>query len=162
MHIEVTRLDIGSIKPLWLKERAEQDIIVPPEARITAPITILKLHGSLDGSSYESLIAEAQEQIGGGAGRMIIDLETVSALSSAGIVGIYTVGSLLEGESLEDLEGYAITSMLRNDLDDGKSFSNLLLAGASDDIAPALESTGIDRVALSFPSLDEAISSFPE
>jgi hypothetical protein len=162
MDVDITFLDVGAIKPLWLQERAEIDIIVPPEARVVASTTVLHPHGRLDGATFETLISAAQAQIEAGASRIIVDLERVDAVSSAGIIGIYMVGALLSGEPLHGLEGYAVMNKMRDDIDQGRSFTSLLLAAPGDKIAQALTVSGLHHLVGILSSVDEAISAFSE
>ena len=162
MDVHVTQLDVGNIKPLWLQDRAEIDIIVPPDARVIVPITVLHLHGALDGSSYETLVEAARAEIEGGARRMIIDLTGVDAVTTAGVIGLYTVGTLLEGGSLDDLEGYAVMDEMRKAIDRSDTFVGLYLAAPNEKVAHALSATSIDQLARTLPSVEEAISAFPD
>lgn len=161
MDINITRFDVGAISPLWLEERAEIDIIVPPEARITAPTAVLHLHGSLDGSTYEHLVNTAQQELATGVQKLIIDLERVQSVSNAGIIGLYMIGALLHDESLDGLEGYEVIHRMQRAIELEQTFPCLILIAPMENVSQALTSCGLARVISIQPSVNEAINNFP-
>ncbi len=161
MEVTVTHIEAGTIRPDWLQERAEIDIIVPPEARVQAPITVLHLQGALDGSGYITLLEATQEQISTEAPRLILDFTGVNSISNSGLLGLYMAGSLLHGEPIHDLDGYEVTSRMRNAIEDGQPLTYLHLAALNDDLTSVLESTGFRPLVTTYPTLEEAISRFP-
>lgn len=161
MDITITRFDVGTISPIWLEKRAEIDIIVPPEARITMPTAVLHLQGSLDGSTYEDLLSTAQRERATGVQKLIIDLEHVQSVSNAGIIGLYAIGALLHGESLDGLEGYEVIHRMQRAIELEQSFPCLILAAPMENVSQALASCGLTRVVSIRPSVDEAINNFP-
>jgi anti-anti-sigma regulatory factor len=161
MEITVTTIEAGTIRPRWLQERAEIEIIVPPVARISAPITILHLQGSLEGSSYETLLDVIQQQGDLEQPRVILDFANVDYISNSGLLGLYMAGCLLDGQPIHDLDGYEVTGYMRNAIEERKPLPNLHLAALSDDIESVLESTGFATMVSTYPSVDDAISDFP-
>ena len=162
MNVDITRFDIGAVEPLWLEERAEIDIIVPPEARITAPLSVLHLHGSLDGSTYDSLVSIAQQELTAGIRQIVIDLENAQSISNAGIVGLYMVAALLGGKSLDKLEGHEIVHQMRRAIEMEERCPGLILAAPAEGMSRALASCGLEHIVSILPSVNEAISAFPE
>jgi anti-anti-sigma regulatory factor len=79
------------------------DITISQE-KGSVPVTVLKVSGQLDGQSYQSLIASAQEVIKGGAKDILLDLTDLTFVSSAGLVALHVVALLSRGESMPDLE----------------------------------------------------------
>jgi anti-anti-sigma regulatory factor len=73
-----------------------------PTARV--PVTILRLHGDLDGSNYLDLVAAAKTAQQSGAVRLLLDLTGVSYMSSAGLVALHSAVQLLRGEQPPDPE----------------------------------------------------------
>ena len=69
------------------------------------PVTILAPEGDVDGSNYQTLIAKAQELHASGTRYLLLDLQQVPYMSSAGIIALHSISKLLEGEALPDLEG---------------------------------------------------------
>jgi anti-anti-sigma regulatory factor len=162
MEVHSTEIGVGHIKPRWLSDQAATDIIVPPEARIQEPITILHLSGKLDGSGYETMVSAAQAEYENGARRMILDLEGVPSVSSAGVIGLYIVGAMLGGENLAGLEGYAVMAQMRAAIDAGELLAAMCLAAPGEKVASALERSGFARLVRIMPTVDDAISDFPE
>ena len=161
MEITVTIIDAGTIKPDWLQERAKIDIIVPPEARIHTPITVLHLQGDLDGSGYMTLLETIQQQGNVEAPRMILDFTGVNWISNSGLLGLYMAGSLLQGEPIHDQDGYEVTGRMRSAIEDGQPLTFLHVAALNEELASILESTGLSTIVTIYPTLEDAISRFP-
>ena len=162
MDIEITQIEVGHIKPRWLAERANLDIIVPPEARITMPITVLHLNGKLDGSGYRTLIEQVQFVVGEGTSHLIIDMSGIDGVSTAGLTALYVSGALLDGNPPEDLDGYGVINEMRFAIDEGKVFANTRLVDSNEKVIHNLEATGIADIAPILPTIDDAIDSFSD
>lgn len=77
-----------------------------PPARL--PVTILRLHGGLDGSNYLDLIAKAKEARRSGAQHLLLDMSGVPYMSSAGLVALHSTAQLLRGDQPPDpAEGWS-------------------------------------------------------
>jgi hypothetical protein len=63
------------------------------------PVSVLHLHGDLDSSNYTEVIKKAQELFDGGARHLVIDLEKVPFMSSAGLMALHTIALLFRGDS---------------------------------------------------------------
>lgn len=84
------------------------------------PVTILRPHGDLDASSYESLIAKAHEVYQAGARHMIVDLSDVAYMSSSGVVALHSIAVLLRGDQPADREsGWEAIHAVQRDLELG-------------------------------------------
>ena len=162
MDIEITQIEAGHIKPRWLAERADIDIIVPPEARITTPITVLHLNGKLDGSGYRTLIEQVQSVVEEGTSHLIIDMSGIAGMSTAGLTALYVSGTLLDGNPPEDLDGYGVINEMRYAIDEGKVFANMCLVASNEKVTQTLEATGIADIVHILPTIDDAIDSFPD
>jgi anti-anti-sigma regulatory factor len=68
------------------------------------PVTILELHGDLDGSNYQEVIARARDLYGAGMRHLLIDMGDTPYMSSAGLVALHSVILLLRGEQPPDPE----------------------------------------------------------
>jgi anti-anti-sigma regulatory factor len=66
------------------------------------PVTIFRLQGDLDGSNYLDLINKAKEAQQGGAKGLLLDLNGVPYMSSAGLVALHSAVLLLRGEQPPD------------------------------------------------------------
>jgi len=63
----------------------------------TAPVTILHLDGTLYGANYESLIDEAKKVYAARARDLILDMSTLTFISSAGLASLHQVALLFRG-----------------------------------------------------------------
>jgi anti-anti-sigma regulatory factor len=69
------------------------------------PITILAIHGDLDASNYEQVIAKARELYESGARHLLLDLGHMPFMGSSGVVAIHSVALLMRGEQPPDPQG---------------------------------------------------------
>ena len=65
------------------------------------PVTVMKLEGKLDASSYAAAIAAAQSAYEEGARSLLIDLSGVPYVSSAGLMALHTVSLLFAGYAMK-------------------------------------------------------------
>lgn len=63
------------------------------EARV--PVTLLKLKGELDSKSFETFQNEVMQMIDSGASYMVLDLQQLSFISSAGLRALFTIAKTL-------------------------------------------------------------------
>ena len=68
------------------------------------PITILSPHGAVDGLTYQSVIAKAQELYSTGTRYLLLDLGDVNFLSSAGLIALHKIVLLMRGQQLSTEE----------------------------------------------------------
>lgn len=78
--------------------------ITVENAQGRVPVTILELHGDLDGSNYQEVIARARDLYGAGMRHLLIDMGDTAYMSSAGLVALHSVILLLRGEQPPDPE----------------------------------------------------------
>jgi anti-anti-sigma regulatory factor len=68
-------------------------------------VSVMKLMGNLDASSYATVIAKAQDAYDEGARNLLIDLSGVPYVSSAGLMSLHTVALLFGGYSMKNGAG---------------------------------------------------------
>lgn len=68
------------------------------------PVTVVNLDGQLDGQNYRELIDKASELYAGGARDLLLDLDDLKYISSAGLVALHSVALLVRGEPMPDTE----------------------------------------------------------
>jgi hypothetical protein len=135
--------------------------IASSETQLEATPIILDVHGTLDGSSLQTLLQSAKASIEKGSRRMIINLAEVDSISNAGLLGLYMVGELLEGRSVDDLEGWTVIDQLRETLEHGGTFPNLSLAAPNQNVAHTLHTSSFfDRLVRTLPTVDDAVAAF--
>ena len=76
--------------------------IISEQQQTRVTVTILRLEGDLDGSSYLDLIAKVKEVCQGGAKHLLLDLSGVPYMSSAGLVALHSAVQLLHGAQPPD------------------------------------------------------------
>jgi anti-anti-sigma regulatory factor len=66
------------------------------------PVTVLAIHGDLDASNYEQVIARVRELYEAGTRHLLLDLSAMPFMGSSGVVAIHSVALLLRGEQPPD------------------------------------------------------------
>ena len=126
----------------------------------TAPVTVVKVSGQLDGQSYQSLIASAQEVIKGGAKNILLDLADLTFISSAGLVSLHVVALLTRGEAMPDLEhGWAALRSVNKSRESGIQ-KHVKLLNPRPEVVNVLEMVGFSTFFESFTDRRKALESF--
>lgn len=74
-------------------------LITVTQQQGNVPVSVLHLHGDLDSSNYTDVIKKAQEIFAAGTRDMLIDLEKVPFMSSAGLMALHTIALLFRGDT---------------------------------------------------------------
>jgi hypothetical protein len=120
------------------------------------PVTIFHLDGDLAADSYELLQARARQAIADGTCYLLLDMEKVSYMSSAGIRAIYQIFSWLR--ELPDGEDEAA---LKAGLLDGLYKSRRLkLLDVSKRVKESMATAGLDMYLEIHHDLKKALASF--
>jgi anti-anti-sigma factor len=124
------------------------------------PVTVLKLSGQLDGQTYGNLIAKAQEVYKNGAASILLDMEELTYISSAGLVSLHTIALLLNGQEMPDPEqGWsAFKSMDRSR--EGGTQVHVKLLNPRPEVASVLEMVGFSAFFEIFSDRQQALESF--
>jgi anti-anti-sigma regulatory factor len=126
----------------------------------TQPVTVLHVEGKLDGSNYESLVDEAQKLYAGGARHLVMDLERLTYLSSAGISALHRVALLFQGRQKNELEeGWHAFHAIGRDRDDGLQ-THVKLLNPSQAVAKVLQMVGFDAYFEIYSEINQAVTSF--
>ena len=124
------------------------------------PVTVVKVSGQLDGQSYQSLIASAQEVIKGGAKNILLDLADLTFISSAGLVSLHVVALLTRGEAMPDLEhGWAALRSVNKSRESGIQ-KHVKLLNPRPEVVNVLEMVGFSTFFESFTDRRKALESF--
>jgi hypothetical protein len=124
------------------------------------PVTVIHLDGQLDGQTYPELIGRAREVFEAGARDILLDLEKVSYISSAGLVALHTVALLLRGESLPDPEqGWAALKSMDRSRDGGPQ-QHLKLLNLRSEVVSVLDMVGFTGFFEAFTDLKKAVQAF--
>jgi len=133
--------------------------ITVSQAEGNTPITVLELHGELDGSNYRDLIYKAQEVYDSGTRAMLVDMRDTPFISSAGVVALHTIAKILSGMKA-DHEESGWESFRDIDRDRDNKQQGLKLLGPQPRVYNVLEMVGFTNFFEIFTDFDEAIASF--
>lgn len=123
-------------------------------------VAVVQIDGQLDGQSYQDLIMKAQEIIGEGAKKILLDMSGLTYISSAGLVALHTVSMLLRGEKTPDPEqGWsALKSMDRTR--DGGVQKNIKLLNPISQVVSVLDMVGFTEFFEVYTDKQKALASF--
>lgn len=135
------------------------DIIVSKEQG-SAPVTVLKVVGQLDGQSYQKLIEAARSEFEAGARNFLLDFSELTYISSAGLVSLHTIALILQGEALPDSdEGWNTLKSMDKTRQGGKQ-KNIKLLNPQDQVTSVLEMVGFSTLFDVFTDKQAAINSY--
>lgn len=133
--------------------------IIVSQEQGKAPVTVLKLAGQLDGQTYQNLIAQAQELYKGGTKNILLDMEELTYISSAGLVSLHTIALLLRGETPPDPEqGWSAFKSMDKPRD-GVS-NNIKFLNPRPEIVSVLDMVGFSAFFEIFTDKQKALESF--
>jgi anti-anti-sigma regulatory factor len=123
-------------------------------------VTVLRPAGRLDGQTYQQLIECARGEYQAGARSILLDLDELAYISSAGVVALHTVALMLRGEALPDPEqGWnALKSLDRTRV--GGVQKNLKLLNPRPEVKSVLDMVGFSAFFETFTDRQKAIQSF--
>ena len=126
----------------------------------TLPVTVLHVQGKLDGSNFETLVDEAQKLYNDGIRHLVLDLEKLTYLSSAGISALHRVALLFQGRRKNDLEeGWHAFHAIRRDLEAGVQ-RNVKLLNPTREVSKVLKMVGFDAYFEIYSEVHKAVTSF--
>jgi anti-anti-sigma regulatory factor len=126
----------------------------------TVPVTILGLHGDLDASNFEDVIAKARELYRAGTRYLLLDLSDVPFMGSSGLVALHSIALLMRGEEPPDPEyGWQAFHDLERDRDSGIQ-QHVKLLNPQPRIDQTLEVTGMKDFFAIYTDRRLAIASF--
>ncbi len=120
------------------------------------PVTIIRVKGSVDASTYEAFQVAGEKVFHDGARNVLIDLRDVSYISSAGFRAISQIFKLLRDE-LPPGDAAKMNQGLR---DGSYKSPNLKLCGPNGRVVEALRLAGFDTFLEVYQGFDEAVASF--
>ncbi len=136
--------------------------LIVEKAQTPTPLTILKIQGDLDGSSYQSLIKKAQELYDSGVRRLLLDVSEMPFMSSAGLVGLHTVVTVMHGQQPPDMEGgWSVIHEITHNMDTQVTFDpNCKLLQPQPRVQKTLDITGFSSIIEVFTDRETAVASF--
>ena len=124
------------------------------------PACVLRLQGTLDGSTYLHLIDEAQKAYDAGVRDLVLDLSLLGFISSAGLSALHRIARLFGGETdaIHD-EGWAAYRAI--DRDRARGFQqHVRLVGPSKKVLTVLDMVGFTQFFMVYADMQQAQSSF--
>jgi anti-anti-sigma regulatory factor len=134
--------------------------IVVLQEQHNVPVTVVRLEGQLDGQNYQQLIEEAQKLYASGTRDVLLDLDALTYISSAGIVALHTIALLLRGEALPDPEqGWSTVKSVERTREAGIQ-KHIKLLDVRPEVNSVLDMVGLTAFFEFFTDHDAALSSF--
>jgi anti-anti-sigma regulatory factor len=135
------------------------DIIVR-QAEGRVPVTIMELHGELDGSNYLDVVARAKEAYETGTRDLLLELSELSFMASSGLVALHSIALIMRGEEPPDPEyGWGAFRALAKDKDGGFE-PHCKLCNPQPSVTKTLEITRFDTFLEVHTDPEAAVASF--
>jgi anti-anti-sigma factor len=145
---------------MGLQQEVEDMEITITQDQGPSPVTIMHLQGKLDGSNYETLVAEAQKQYDSGVRNLLLDFSQLTFLSSAGLAALHTVALLFRGQKAsERQEGWAAFRAMDRDRESGQQ-PHVKLFNPNPDVQRILETVGFNAFFEIYNNIHQAVGSF--
>ncbi len=124
------------------------------------PVTVLRLQGDLDASSYQAVIAQAQTLYAAGVRHLLVDMHQTPFMGSSGLVALHAMAALMRGEAPPGPEaGWEALHALNRDRESGMQ-QHLKLLGVQPQVDRVLERSGLKRYFEVHTDLQAAVASF--
>jgi anti-anti-sigma regulatory factor len=128
--------------------------------QVKVPVTILAPDGDVDGSNYRLLIAKAQELHAAGTQYLLLDLQHVNYMSSAGLVALHSISKSLAGEAPPDPDsGWDAYHAVQRDRPAG-AHAQLKLLNPQPRVEKLLEMAGMNTIFEVYKDRAAALASF--
>ncbi len=125
------------------------------------PVTVMALDGELDASNYLRLVDDVRELYDSGTRHLLLDLTDLSFIASSGLVALFSVVRVMNGEEPPDPEyGWGAFHEVSRGVEEGEVQTAVQLCGAQPSVTEVLERTGLDRLFRSHPDRETALAAF--
>lgn len=122
--------------------------------------TVIKVSGTLDGQSYQDLIATARDVHNNGSKNLVVDLSELNYISSAGLVALHCMALLSKGEKLPDTKlGWSALKAVDRARESGAQ-KNVKLLNPRPEVLNVLEMVGFSTFFEIFTDKQKAVDSF--
>lgn len=123
------------------------------------PVSIVKIKGDLDASSYLELISTAQKLFDDGIKNLLLDLTDLVFISSAGLASLHIIAKTFRGEKTNLEDGWGTFKEIERERDNGKQ-NNVKLLNPSPEVNNVLDTVGFKEFFEVYTDLEEAVQSF--
>jgi len=129
-------------------------------ARGRVPVDILALHGPLDASNFEALIAKVRELYQNGTRYLLLDMSDVPFMGSSGVVAIHSAALLMRNQEPPSLDNgwQAFHAFGAEREQEREQFLKLL--SPQPKVSRTLQMTGIDHFVDIYTDREAALASF--
>ena len=123
-------------------------------------VTIMQLTGDLDASNYIEVITKAQEVYDGGVRDLLIDLNKVPYVSSAGLMSLHTIVLMFAGQLLKSKETGRPSFRYINPQRDSTGLQHVKLLSPQPGVEQVLDVVGLKQFFDIYTDLGTAVQSF--
>jgi anti-anti-sigma factor len=125
------------------------------------PVTVMALDGELDASNYLRLVDDVRELYASGTRNLLIDLADLTFIASSGLVALYSVVQVMNGEEPPDPEyGWSAFREVSRGVESGNVQTAVQLCCAQSAVSEVLQRTGLDRLFRIQPDRESAVASY--
>jgi anti-anti-sigma regulatory factor len=126
------------------------------------PVTILKIQGELNGSSYLNLVEEVQKLYDAGTRHLLLDLSEMTFMSSAGLVGLHSAVMVMRGKEPPNMEGgWSVIHEVSHDVSSSTGQESACkLVNPQPRVQKTLSMTGFDQLLEIYADRETAVASF--
>lgn len=125
------------------------------------PVTVMSLDGELDASNYLRLVDDVRELYASGTRNLLLDLSDLSFMASSGLVALFSVVKVMNGEQPPDPEyGWGAFREVSRGLESGDVQTAVQLCCAQPAVGEVLQRTGLDRLFKKHNDRGSAVASF--
>jgi anti-anti-sigma factor len=125
------------------------------------PVTAMALDGELDASNYLRLVDDVRDLYASGTRNLLLDLSDLTFIASSGLVALYSVVQVMNGEEPPDPEyGWGAMREVTRGVEDGQAQTAVQLCGAQPAVAEVLRRTGLDRLFRIHPDRESAVAAY--
>jgi anti-anti-sigma factor len=138
---------------------AMQTTVERVEGRV--PVTVMALSGELDASNYLRLVEDVRPLYAAGARHLLLDLSDLTFIASSGLVALYSIVTLMQGEEPPDPEyGWGALHAMGRGVEEGGVQTAVRLCGVQPAVGDVLQRTGLDGLFHSHPDRESALAAF--
>lgn len=124
-------------------------------------LTVLGIQGDLDASNYQGVIQAAEQALRDGTEYLLIDMNEVPFMSSAGIAALHSIALLMKGDEKPDTDhGWEVFHSMDRERSNGKQ-KNVKLLNPQPRVLNTLTKTGMDEFFEIYTDIETALGSFP-
>jgi anti-anti-sigma regulatory factor len=135
-------------------------LLTVESVRGRVPVEILALHGPLDASNFEAVIAKVRELYQNGTRYLLLDISDVPFMGSSGVVAIHSAALLMRNQEPPNPEhGWQAFHSLDTGRDQ-KVEQFVKLLGPQAKVSRTLQMTGLDEFVEIHTDREVAVASF--